>query len=289
MVVFLYLTAKIIPPNWGYRLCEYLGVITYSVLPKYRRIAMDNLEVAFGQQMPLSNRKNICRDMFINMVKSLYEFLLFSRFSRQQILSMVNLDVNKIREHVSSGNGVIILTAHIGNWELLAAGLVSEGFRLTVIGKDMRDKWISRLMIRMRESTGVKNVPKGKGVFKPITEALNRNELVGLLADQNAGASGRFVDFFGTPASTFTGPAVFAAKTGAVILPAFCIRRRDNSHKVIFYDPIFPSDPADEESVYKCTEQYTKCIEKVVREYPEQWLWLHKRWKTKPESVVSGG
>lgn len=198
---------------------------------------------------------------------------------------MVDIDCGKIKEHMASGNGVVILTAHLGNWELLGARLIAEGFQLTVIGKDQHDKWINRLMIYLRESTGVKNVPKGKGVFKPIIEALRRNELVGLLADQNAGSDGYIVEFFGKPSSTFTGPTVFAAKNGAAILPVFSVRQKDNSHKVVFFEPILTSVTASEEDIKKYTKEYTKRIEEIVREYPEQWLWLHKRWKMKTEPI----
>lgn len=287
MIVFLFLLSRVVPITFGYCLCIVLGVFAYNTMSKYRRIAMDNLSIAFGNELMLIKRKYICRNMFINMMKSLYEFIQLPRLSANEIISMVNLDSTRIRECLTLGHGVIILTAHLGNWELLAARLVAEGFKLTVIGKDLRDEWLSRLMIGFRESTGVRNVRKGKGLFKPIAGVLERNEMIGLLADQNAGTDGCFVSFFGKPASTFSGPAVFAAETGAAILPTFCIRQKDNSHKVIFHDPIFISSSPEVEKLYECIQKYTNCIEKAVKEYPEQWLWLHKRWKTRPDPVYS--
>jgi len=283
MIIFLYFISRIIPLKWGYCLCGALGGITCNVMSGHRKTAMNNLEIAFGEGLSLPKRKEICRGMFGNMVKSLYEFLHFTRFSETDITSMVELDGSIIRKYTAGGRGVIVLTAHMGNWELLGARVVAEGFKLTVIGKNLRDVWLNRLMHRLRKSAGVENISKGKGIFNPVVEALQRNEIVGLLADQNAGSDGCFVDFFGKTASTFTGPAVFAAHTGAVILPAFCIRQKDNSHKVIFYDPIFPASPSNKETIYECAKEYTRCIERVVREYPEQWLWIHKRWKTQPD------
>jgi len=286
VVFFLLYASKLIPLKWGYALSGALGVTAYSVLPRYRRVALDNLRIALGEEKPDAELKTICRCMYVNLIKNIYEFLLFPRLSRNEIKSMTTLDGEILRKYTAAGNGLVILTAHLGNWELLGARIVAEGFNLTVIGKDQRDKMINRLLLYLRTSTGVKNVPKGKGVFTPIMEALRGNEIVGLLADQNAGPDGLFVDFFGTPASTFTGPAVFASKTGAPILPAFCIRQSDNSHEVVFFEPILTTRGANEELVEKYTQQYTKCIENIVEKYPEQWLWLHKRWKTRPEISI---
>lgn len=285
MVVLLYSVSWIIPLSWGYRLCELLGGITCRVLPKYRRIAMDNLKLAFGEEMTEAERGAVCRGMFVHLVKNLYEFFLFPRLSKDDIVSMVSFDGSRVRELTASGKGAVMLTAHFGNWELLGARVVAEGFELTVIGKDMHDEWMTRLMIRLRSSTGVKNLKKGKGVFKPVTKALGRNELVGLLADQNAGAEGIYRNFFGVPASVFTGPAVFAAVSGAVIIPIFCIRNHDDSHKVVMYDPICMTNKDNTAEIDNYLDKYTECMEKIIRKHPEQWLWLHKRWDVNAESV----
>ena len=190
-------------------------------------------------------------------------------------------------EHVQAalarGKGVLILTAHYGNYALLAL-LAPKlfGYPLAIIAKPLKNRALNALWWELQQQGGVTGIP-AHNAYRASVRALRRNGLVGFMLDQNRPAGqGVFVDFFGRPASTTPGLAIMAAHTGAPVVPVFIRRMPDGRQMVEVQPPLEPPADHDPETVQTFTATCTKIIEDEIRKHPEQWLWLHKRWKSRP-------
>ena len=263
------------------RLGTFLGNLAYRVAGKQRAYAERNLRLA-GFPSFLSTpaeRDTLIRRVFVHFACTMVDFLRSPSFTHAE---MDRLIVTEGVEHLEAARarkkGIIILTAHLGNWELLGRWLAQHDVPLTVVARDPQDPVFARWVKEMRRNAGFEVMSKGSSARELLTR-LKSNQAVGLLPDQNSGDV--FVPFFGVPAGTPAGPATFALRTGAVILPSFCVRLPDNRYRVLFLSPIPAEATADKEGdVRRVTEAINQCLESVVRQYPEQWLWLHNRWKS---------
>ena len=183
---------------------------------------------------------------------------------------------------LKQGRGLIVLTAHVGNFELLAMMAALKGAPLTVITKALKPKWLNDWWIETRVKFGVKMLP-ARDSYRYCREALKANGILGFILDQNMKRNrGVFVDYFGRPACTSPGLALLSAQTGAPVLPVFMLREPDGRHRLHVFDPLPPPQSADKEAIRQATQAYTAIIERFVREHPDQWIWLHRRWRTQP-------
>ncbi|MDO8525814.1 MAG: ELM1/GtrOC1 family putative glycosyltransferase, partial [Candidatus Omnitrophota bacterium] len=181
--------------------------------------------------------------------------------------------------------GTILLTAHFGDWEL--ASLVSsvEGFPILVLVREQKMKRLSELLNRLRESNGCKVIRKGMDV-KNMLKALYGKNIVGILSDQDAGRKGVFVDFFGRPTSYHSGPFDIAKHTDSLILPNFIVRAKGAYHKLYLEEYIDFRKTKGPDDVKVNLQKFANLLEGYIRKYPDQWLWLHKRWKSTPQRTV---
>ena len=188
----------------------------------------------------------------------------------------------KVMQILSRGRGLIVLTAHVGNFELLAMLAALKGAPLTVITKALKPKWLNDWWLETRGKFGVKMLP-ARDSYRYCRETLKANGILGFVLDQNMKRNrGIFVDYFGRPACTSPGLALLSAQTGAPVLPAFMLREPDGRHRVHVFDPLPPPASADKAIIRQATQEYTTIIERFVRAHPDQWIWLHRRWRTKP-------
>jgi KDO2-lipid IV(A) lauroyltransferase len=218
------------------------------------------------------------------MGKNVMEFMQFPRLPPEKIHQFVTFEGRAhIDRALAQGNGAIILTGHVGNWELLAASLVANGYPLSAIARQLRSKRLDALVRAYRKKAGYSSIDRDKSVRSAL-RCLKRNELLGILADVDTRTEGIFVDFFGRPAYTPYGPVAIALKTGAALLPTFIIRQPDESHRVIVEPPLSLQQSGNpQHDLVVNTQKFTKVIESYVRRYPEQWIWMHERWKTQPK------
>ena len=213
------------------------------------------------------------------------DFVRFGQYSRDDILRMAK-SVEGL-EHLAkamreSPGGVIGLTGHFGSWEFGGAWMVASGYPLAAVGKEQPDQALTKLMLKLRQSVGIEHIPRTRQGNKAIIQTLNSKKVLGLLSDQNGGKDGIFVPFFGKMASCFRGPAQLAVKKKVPILMIIALWEGD-SYAVKIYPPVEIIDTGDQDAdLYENTLRCQKVIERAVREYPEQWLWGHKRWKTRP-------
>lgn len=260
----------------------FLGDLMFLFSRKEKAKAVRNLSFAFGTEKNTKDILDICRNCFINIGKGLMEFLQLPKLNSENLCKLVTFDGrDNVDETLKKGKGVIILTAHLGNWELFGASFPLCGYESNTIVRPVKlqklDEWVNR----RREGTGLKCIGRGASI-KSALQCLKRNEVLGILADVDTKVDGVFVDFFGKPAYTPRGPVSIALKTGCDLIPAFIIRQKDNTHRLIVEKPIELQITGDtEEDVRYNTAVFTKIIESYVRKYPEQWIWIHDRWKTK--------
>jgi KDO2-lipid IV(A) lauroyltransferase len=185
-----------------------------------------------------------------------------------------------LSELKAGGRGALVISGHLGNWEMMAAAIAHFGHPFHVLVAQQKNRLVGDLIDDFRRAAGIQPIRVGPSV-KEMLWALRRGEFVGIVSDQNAGREGVFVEFFGRPTSTPRGPAVIALRTGVPILLGFAIREPRGGHRVVF-ERLEPSFPTGEEGIRAITQAYTARLEAYIRQHPEQWLWTHRRWKCSP-------
>ena len=244
--------------------------------------ACKHLKRSLGIEYPAAEQ--LVRRSFRNTGKNLMEFMQLPRMSPETIHQLVTFEG---REHIDwaldQGRGAIILTAHFGNWELLGASILANGYTIRGITRQLRSKRLDAIVSSYREKVGWQGIDRDRSI-REVLRCLKRNELIAILADVDTRTQGIFVDFFGRPAYTPYSPVAFALKTGAAILPTFIIRQPDDSHRAVVEAPLLLQQGGEkEQDLLVNTQRFTKIIESYIRRYPEQWIWMHERWKTKPK------
>lgn len=270
------------PLSCGRWLGRILGRIAYLLIRRQRRIAMENLARAYPDAGP-AKRRQMARKVFENLGMVLFEMAWSIRLNAAQHHRYFTVEgLDHLRNAHGEGKGVMILTAHFGNWELLSVISAMLDYPLGVVYRPLDFKPLDRFITDYRSRFGGRLIPKKK-TFRKVLRFLSQEKLVLLLMDQNvAWREGVFADFFGHPACTNKGMALLAMKTEAPVVPVFLIRQKGGF--VCRFLPIIPLIKTGDKSkdLEANTEQYNRVIESVVREYPEQWFWVHRRWNTKP-------
>ncbi|MFH1577952.1 MAG: lysophospholipid acyltransferase family protein, partial [Candidatus Omnitrophota bacterium] len=280
------LTVRFLPLPCLYIFAKVLANIGFLVAVKQRRIALKSLSIAFGQDKSPSELRKIAKDCFGFLVRAVVEMFFFMQ--RPQLLKdKVFLDNKHILDKaLSKAKGVVLVSGHFGNFPIGLLRLGLEGYSVGGIMRPMRDERVERLFTKLRNKLGIKTIYSRppKACVDATIKALKNNEIICIQLDQNFGTGGVFVDFFGQRAATAIGPVVFALRTNAVIVPAFIIRQKDNTHRVIF-EPEFSLEQDNDfnQRVLINTQRLTNIIESYIRRYPDHWGWIHRRWKTRPK------
>lgn len=271
-----------VPRNAGLKLGIEVGNLVYLISKKRRNIAINNLSMVFGDKLTEKSIDNIARQSFQNMGKTLIEFLTFPAYSTENLIKMVKIEgENNFINSMTKGKGVIVITAHFGNWELIFHVLSTFTTKLSAIAQSFKNKALNRLVKEYRTSHGGKIIDK-KHAVKQSLDLLNDGFCVIILSDQDAGKNGIFIDFLGVPASTAKGPILFALRTGAYVIEIFDIRQKDDSHIISISEPLKLSITGNiERDIETNTTKIVKDLEELIMKYPSQWLWMHNRWKTK--------
>lgn len=275
------------PRKVNYAIAAALGVTSYRILPKERAKIRKHLEEAFGKEKRPSEFHQVGERAFINLAKSAIDVLCFPKLTRERMERLVRLEegTGKLDRVLARGKGAIILTGHIGNWELLASYFRFFGYPGCLVGRRIYYEPYNRVLVSLRKSALVTTVYRDESPRKVLAE-LKANHVVGMSADQDIdNLEGVFVSFFGKPAWTPTGPAKVALASGAAIVPAFMIHEKDY-YRLFIEDPIWPvKNESKEEAIRLMTEAWSQVVEHYVRLYPDQWVWMHNRWKTRAESA----
>jgi KDO2-lipid IV(A) lauroyltransferase len=268
------------------RIGELVALIAYAIDVPHRRIGMRNLGIAFPEK-PLAERRRILRQSFLNLGRMAVELAHLPKLSASQLLDMVRFeDEAWWREAVEweRSTGVLILSGHFGNWELLVAAHGMRGHPVHLVHRAIGNPLVDRWLHGVRARAGTHMIRKS-GAGRGVLRALRERALLVLPIDQNSTRGlGVFVDFFGLAASTNSGMARIALRTDAPIVPAFIVREGRSARHRVHVLPILEVERTGdfEDEVRLNTQRFTEVFEDMVRRYPEQWLWMHKRWKTRP-------
>ncbi len=268
------------PLKSAQRLGGNIGVIAYYVLSKRRKITIDNLLTAFPEKKR-TDIEIIAKKVFINLGISFTELLWFPNFNVKNLSELINYkNLEKMIDRHKEGKGVIMLSGHFGNWELiaLATGFLSK-IPFTIIVKTQTNIHVDNIINRNRTIFGNKVVPMEISV-REILSTLQTGGIVAMVADQSATKESVFVDFFGRKVATFQGPAAFAIRTGAPLQMGIITRNSDGNYDVVI-EEIDTSDLKEynQENIYELTRRHTNVLEKYIRLYPDHWMWTHRRWK----------
>ena len=275
-----------VPLKAAYAIAELGGMAAFAFARKYRDAAIANLDAVFSEDHA-SNVK-IAKKMFINIAKNGAEWIkLYSTPPRGLGRFVTALEGRENLDRVwAEGRGVLAIGYHFGNWELMPAYLRQLGYNGAVVGKKIYFHKYDKLLTGLRERFGLKTIYRDESPRKMLRE-LKRGNILGIVPDQDVDSiDGVFVDYFGRPAHTPVAPVKLAMAAGTKIVPTLVVRKADNTHKLVFEKPIGPDswEGATDDDIVRYTQEWTSVLEKYVREYPEQWVWLHERWKTGRES-----
>lgn len=276
-----------LPLAWAVRVTAASALLVYAVARPLRRVGMQNLAMAFRERSVAEHRR-ILRASFANLGRMIAELAHLPRMTADDLRAMVRFEdepwwaenIGRPRE-----TGVLILSGHFGNWELLVFAHGMRGFPVSMVHRTIANPFVDRWLNALRARAGTRLVRK-RHAAGGVLKALHERQLLVLPFDQNSTRGlGVFVDFFGVPASTNSGIARLALRTGAPIVPVFIVREgRQAKHRVHVLPIIYAQRSEDLESdVKRVTQELSDVFEGMVRRYPEQWLWVHKRWKTRPQ------
>lgn len=248
-----------------------------------RDVVLGHLTRVFGGERSDEELALIARRSYENFGRMVFEYARFPRLDERAVASLVAVTGREhLDEALRAGRGGLLIAGHFGNWEM-AATLAGMGYPLTFLVGEQHNRLVDGLMNRLREALGVEVVPL-TGSLLGVFRALRENRIVAMLSDQDAGRSGVFVDFLGLPASTPYGPGRLAAKTSAPLMPGMAVRRGKGRHELVICPPVQspPVGVGDDEAVRHYTRGYTAAFEEFIRRHPEQYFWMHRRWKTRP-------
>jgi Kdo2-lipid IVA lauroyltransferase/acyltransferase len=262
-----------------------LGDLTALALPRRRRVVLKNLALAFPE-LPAADRQRLARQTWQHLGMTIVELARLLARPLQATLDEMTLDGREHIQHaMTEAGGALILTAHLGNWEYLSAAHWLSGYPLAIVVRPLDAPALQALAERMRRKTGAEIIDK-RGALRPVLQALRRGRMIGILLDQNAARrEGVFVPFFGRAASTSRSIALLALRTRTPILPIFIRREGPGRHRIVVQPALSPPPGAAndlEGAVVELTARCTAVIERQVRQSPEQWLWVHDRWRTRP-------
>jgi lauroyl/myristoyl acyltransferase len=272
-------TALIFPLKFSYGIACLLADIHYFLYGKERRAVIENLKVILNKPSGGKELEPIARKVFRNFAKYLVDFFRFSKIDSDYIKKFVVLeDISNLEEALKRGKGIIMLSAHLGNWELGGYVLGKLGYPMNAVVLTHKNEKINEFFKRQRGMGNFKSIEIGTGLRR-CYKALKNNELLALLGDRNFSNTGLVVEFFERKTLMPKGPSLFSIRTGAVIVPCFMIRDKNDTFKLKFEKPIYPESDTDEDSaVERLMRRYLPSIESIIRQYPDQWYVFKDFW-----------
>ena len=262
-----------------------LGRLVFSVDRRHRQVALDNLRRALGGEghddVALTR---IARGAMMNLGRTVAEIARMERLDGAELLRRVTIEGEEhLRAAQAQGRGVLFLASHFGNWEWMGAALALHGFPMHAVARALDDPSLNIRLNRARERHGTIVLEKRLAAGE-LVRLLRSGQSIALLIDQNTRVEDAiFVDYFGTLAATHKGPAILALRTGAPVVPIFMVREGDRHRLTILPALTIPRSGILADDLYQATALFTKTIEATVRRHPDHWLWVHRRWKTRPK------
>lgn len=274
-----------LPLSFAGRLGEAFGSAGFRFAAKERQKALASLAVAFPE-LGVEGQARLAKACFRHLGRSAFELACIAQLDVSGWVEWPREDRSLLEETLARGKGVVFVSGHVGSWELLARRVAMEGFACQTIAKETSDPRLTSLVERFRASSGLRSIWRGReGAARHMLRALKSGEVLGLLIDQDTRVQSVFVPFFGKEASTPRAAADLALRTGAAVVLGFCHRVAPERYRISMREVPVPQGAAHEAAVLELTAELTRGIEKAIRLHPEQWVWMHQRWKTRPNMV----
>jgi Kdo2-lipid IVA lauroyltransferase/acyltransferase len=275
-----------LPLETSMRFGKAVGRFLAKRFPKLQAAARRNLEIALPE-LSSEEKEKIVRGTFESLGRHLGFVSHFRKFKHEDIRNLIEVvgKEENFDKAFATGRGVLFFTGHFGSWEVFNLLAPAFGYGMNILVRRIDNSLVENFVDKMRTRFGSVTLDKTKSARK-MFRVLENGEILGILADLNAQEKeGVFVDFFGVPASTTTSIAKLALKTGAVVLPAFAVWEESKKKYVVYLEPPIEYEKTEntDEDIKILTQKITNVVEKYVRAYPEQWLWIHKRWNTRPK------
>jgi Kdo2-lipid IVA lauroyltransferase/acyltransferase len=273
-----------LPLPLAQRLGRAFGSLGFTLARTERRKALASLTLAYPERSD-AERLGLARACFRHLGQSAFELACVRQLDRQldRQIEWPAEDRAALEAALCRGKGVVFITGHVGNWELLARRVAQAGYLCQSIARETSDPSTTSLVERFRASGGVRSIWRGQeGAARKMLRALRANELLGLVIDQDTRVQSVFVPFFGTLAATPRAPADLVLRTGAALMVGFCQRRPDGGYLLTMKELPVEQTNDRESDVLKLTAALSSEIEQAIRHAPEQWVWMHQRWKTRP-------
>ncbi len=283
---------QMFPVNLNLKTARLLGRIWYGIMPRHRERARNHLRLAYGSRMSHRETDRLAlrsmQQMTMMAVECLFTPRLISEWTWSRYVRLK--DIDQALDLLLGRRGAILVTGHYGNWELIGFTLAALGFPLAAVMRPLDNPYLNQFLMEVRAKRGLRLLYK-KGASQSAGEVLAGGGVLGFIADQNAGQKGEFVDFFGQKASTYKSIGLLAIEYNVPIIVGYA-RRLSNrfEYEVGCNRIIRPAEWAGrEKQLHWITQEYTRAIECFVREAPEQYLWIHRRWKSRPRGEVRAG
>lgn len=274
------LLSLFVPYHLGVWTGGLLGFLAYYLATRERKRAIEHLTIAFSEKGDAWIRRT-ARSSFVHLGKAVFEFALITPNRLAKIIEVRGAE--SVRTALEQGKGAVCVTGHIGNWELMADAGVAYGFPLSVIAAPIQPKQVNDMIADFRARMGVKTIMRGEPASaRELIRVFKENRVLAILIDQDTDVEGAFVDFMGRPAWTPTGAVSMAIKFGAPMLFGHTWRGKHNRHTGIIEAIELIRTGNDEHDITTNTALLTKKIEDCIRKNPEQWVWMHRRWRRQP-------
>jgi Kdo2-lipid IVA lauroyltransferase/acyltransferase len=278
-------TAALAPLAWHRGWSRWVGRLALTFAQRERQMALQHIASAFPEHDETWHRRLLAGcarhlGLTLGEVAWLWSVRAAHLLERTEIVGLQNLT-----DCLTPSSGALLVTGHCGNWEWLNLALGAVGVPMTVVAREVFDPRLDEIAQRLRGRFGGETALRGKGAGAKLVQALRRGRVLGLLIDQDIDAPGAFVEFFGRPAWTPTGAALLALRTGAPLVTGFARRLPDGTMQLSFDPPITPQPHEDlDADAALLTARLTRRIEEQIRSAPEQWVWMHRRWRRQPEA-----
>lgn len=281
---FLSFLINLLPETVALWIGRLLGKAMYYLDMEHRKVAFRNLDIAFGREKSKEELQAIAKKSFENLGMMAMEFFRIPNLDIETFKRKVGVEgLEKALKVLDENRGALLLLGHFGNWELMALMSKVIGRPIMVIAKPIkRNPWLYQWILKSREKIGLVVIPP-QNATQRVLHALSDNQIVGVLFDQRGKRShGIWADFFGRKVPTTPGLAVMALRSGAPVIPVFMIREGGGRHHLFIKEPLKLIRTGDfRKDVEANTQLFNQTIESIVRQYPEQWLWIHRRWMRK--------
>lgn len=287
LVLGMMLFVNLMPFLLASRLAKRIGDLFYRFAPGRRKIALGNLDKAYGNTLSSAEKKSIIRRSFENTALSILELFSISKIKNSASRRFEIKGLENMKAALAPGKGAVLITSHLGSWEYLEFLFYLTGIPCSVIVKNVKNPFLNRTIDGLRRQTSVVPLPKNNGAIREVFAQLKKNNVVAVLVDQWAGPDGLWGDFFGAPTSTTSLPARLAQRTGCALIPAYCVRKENGQYEIQVHPPIFLKESVDKakEQEMSVTQNLNRLLETQILKYPDQWSWAHRRWKKKPQPL----